>query len=535
MLKFKLRYFGDQPLEMPTPIPISPMYQVMSEEEAVEAEEYFYYMRRFYYILLKGIFINLTICLSGKDGPSVLFEGPPFLVVKLYERCMITCANYSEYWIRYVLFMEASRSMDLANNTIARATQVFAKRQPEIHLFAARFKEQNGDIPGSRAVYQLLHSRIFPRLLKSVIKHTNMEYRQGNKENAFSSYEQDIATKKAKEQSQMPMLFVQYSRFLYLDYRQKDPKVIVLDPPDAIQHVHNRQSMLQDVADLNISESHVLTSKELILVVDLKLSHNYIFHLEQLSISSYGAAKHFEFTVQDVLTMYRKITGKEYASTNQVTEKQMPVYQLLSKILYHVIDIQLKAEADTDKLFAQVTLLLESNVEHEEFCVESHLIFRVVVDMETSPILEASTSGRSAEEFCKAKALVVGRWGNFIKYTGKQFISCMVGFGEEHFFFLADLEKEKLDRGLDKLISLEYYYGNVQGDLEEVFMCYLFQLEYGLSLSLNNLAKGIMNIIGACPIQLNENMWEVINIYEFWDKLWKENEVEMRISPEDIL
>lgn len=28
----------------------------------------------------------------------------------------------------------------------------------------------------------------------------------------------------------------------------------VLDPPGAIQHVHNRQSMLQEVADLDLSD-----------------------------------------------------------------------------------------------------------------------------------------------------------------------------------------------------------------------------------------------------------------------------------------
>ncbi|KAG9440003.1 hypothetical protein H6P81_020168 [Aristolochia fimbriata] len=40
------------------------------------------------------------------------------------------------------------------------------------------------------------------------------------------------------------------------DYWQKHPEVTVLDPPNAIQHVHNRQSMLQDVADLNLSDSN---------------------------------------------------------------------------------------------------------------------------------------------------------------------------------------------------------------------------------------------------------------------------------------
>ncbi|KAG5083695.1 hypothetical protein JHK84_053733 [Glycine max] len=144
-------------------------------------------------------------------------EGDLSKIVKLYERCVIACANYPEYWIRYVLCMEASGSMDLANNVLARATQVFVKRQPEIHLFCARFKEQTGDIDGARAAYQLVHTETSPGLLEAIIKHANMEYRLGKMEDAFSLYEHAIAIEKGKEHSQtLPMLFAQYSRFVYL-------------------------------------------------------------------------------------------------------------------------------------------------------------------------------------------------------------------------------------------------------------------------------------------------------------------------------
>ncbi|CAI8587277.1 unnamed protein product [Vicia faba] len=40
------------------------------------------------------------------------------------------------------------------------------------------------------------------------------------------------------------------------DYRHKHPEVTILDPPDAIQHLLNRQSMLQNVAELNLSDCH---------------------------------------------------------------------------------------------------------------------------------------------------------------------------------------------------------------------------------------------------------------------------------------
>ncbi|PWZ53817.1 hypothetical protein Zm00014a_016290 [Zea mays] len=141
-------------------------------------------------------------------------------VIKLYERCVIACASYSEFWIRYVQCMEDKRSLDLANNALARATHVFVKKQPEIHLFSARFKELNGDIFGARAEYQHLYSDLCPGFLEAIVKHSNMEHRLGDKELSCSVYEKVIAAEKGKEQSQLlPTLLIQYSRFLFLVIR----------------------------------------------------------------------------------------------------------------------------------------------------------------------------------------------------------------------------------------------------------------------------------------------------------------------------
>lgn len=167
-------------------------------------------------------------------------------IVKLYERCLVACANYPEFWIRYILCMEASGSNDLVDNALARATQVFVKRQPEIHLFAARFKEQHGDIPGARAAYQLVHAEISPGLLEAIIDHANMERRLGNAEDAFSLYEQAIAIEKGKEHSQtLPMLFAQYSRFAYLacGNAEKARDILV----GALEHVQLSKPLLEAV------------------------------------------------------------------------------------------------------------------------------------------------------------------------------------------------------------------------------------------------------------------------------------------------
>ncbi|XP_039124424.1 auxin response factor 2A-like [Dioscorea cayenensis subsp. rotundata] len=60
------------------------------------------------------------------------------------------------------------------------------------------------------------------------------------------------------------------------------------------------------------------------------------------------------------------------ASTNQLADPQMPIYDNLpSKILCRVINVELKAEPDTDEVFAQVTLLPESK--QDENLVEKEI------------------------------------------------------------------------------------------------------------------------------------------------------------------
>ncbi|PIM99923.1 hypothetical protein CDL12_27575 [Handroanthus impetiginosus] len=54
------------------------------------------------------------------------------------------------------------------------------------------------------------------------------------------------------------------------------------------------------------------------------------------------------------------------ASTNQSADQQMPVYNLPSKILCRVVNVNLKAEPDTDEVFAQIILMPEPNQDENE-------------------------------------------------------------------------------------------------------------------------------------------------------------------------
>ncbi|XP_020402298.1 uncharacterized protein [Zea mays] len=52
--------------------------------------------------------------------------------VKLYERCLIPCANYSEFWIRYSEYVDAKGGREIANHALGRASSCFAKASHSI-------------------------------------------------------------------------------------------------------------------------------------------------------------------------------------------------------------------------------------------------------------------------------------------------------------------------------------------------------------------------------------------------------------------
>ena len=63
--------------------------------------------------------------------------------IKLYERCLIPCANYTEFWFRYVDFVESNGGRELANFALARASQTFVK----VYVITIAFVYQKEDEP----------------------------------------------------------------------------------------------------------------------------------------------------------------------------------------------------------------------------------------------------------------------------------------------------------------------------------------------------------------------------------------------------
>ncbi|XP_051133744.1 pre-mRNA-processing factor 39-2 isoform X3 [Andrographis paniculata] len=136
--------------------------------------------------------------------------------VKLYERCLIPCANYPEFWTRYVEFLESKGGRELALCALDRAAQLFLKNVPEIHLFSARFKEHLGDANGARAALLRVDAKTDASFIEKTMALSNIERRLGNFKAASAAYE--IALEAARERRRLHVLPTLYIQFAYLTF-----------------------------------------------------------------------------------------------------------------------------------------------------------------------------------------------------------------------------------------------------------------------------------------------------------------------------
>ncbi|GER26016.1 pre-mRNA-processing factor 39 [Striga asiatica] len=137
--------------------------------------------------------------------------------MKLYERCLIPCASYPEFWMRYVEFLNSKGGQELAISALDRATKIFLKNVPEIHLFNANFKEHIGDINGARAALSLCNMETDSSFISSVVTLANLERRLGNFSAATATYEKALKTAKEKRKAHLhPSLYLHFAQLTLL-------------------------------------------------------------------------------------------------------------------------------------------------------------------------------------------------------------------------------------------------------------------------------------------------------------------------------
>lgn len=120
-------------------------------------------------------------------------EGDYTRAVFLYERCLVTCAFYDEFWFRYARWMSShERKEEEVRNIYQRASTLFVPiSKPGIRLQYACFEETSGRPDLARDIHQAILDRV-PGHVETIISWANLERRQKGLEAAIEVYKAQI-------------------------------------------------------------------------------------------------------------------------------------------------------------------------------------------------------------------------------------------------------------------------------------------------------------------------------------------------------
>uniref|UniRef100_A0A8C8ICF0 Pre-mRNA-processing factor 39 n=1 Tax=Oncorhynchus tshawytscha TaxID=74940 RepID=A0A8C8ICF0_ONCTS len=127
-------------------------------------------------------------------------NGTPERVVVLFERCLIACALYEDFWMKYAKYLE-SYSIEGVRHVYKKACTIHLSKKPNIHLLWAAFEEQQGNIEEARGILKSLEELV-PGLAMVRLRRVSLERRHGNLEEAEALLSEAMASgKNASETS----------------------------------------------------------------------------------------------------------------------------------------------------------------------------------------------------------------------------------------------------------------------------------------------------------------------------------------------
>ncbi|KAF8533919.1 hypothetical protein BDD12DRAFT_758524 [Trichophaea hybrida] len=115
----------------------------------------------------------------------------------LYERCLVTCAFYDEFWYRYIRWMYAQDGKEEdVRNIYQRASMVFVPiSRPGVRLQYAVFEESQNRPDMARSVYESI-LELLPGNIETIVAWANFERRQGGLDAAIAVYRAQIESDK---------------------------------------------------------------------------------------------------------------------------------------------------------------------------------------------------------------------------------------------------------------------------------------------------------------------------------------------------
>jgi len=170
-------------------------------------------------------------------------QGIPKQTRVLFERCLIACALYEEFWMRYVRYLEESSAPETdIRDVYKRACCIHLQAKYRPHLSWAAFEEERGDCEKALEILGDVTSRV-ESCLEPWIQLAGVERRRGNINEAQEVYQRCLEQCRQREDKTIfAQVSLKFARFL---------SIFVSDSQKALE-------VLKEAQDFDNSNTNVL-------------------------------------------------------------------------------------------------------------------------------------------------------------------------------------------------------------------------------------------------------------------------------------
>ncbi|XKL64507.1 hypothetical protein PGB90_004593 [Kerria lacca] len=140
-------------------------------------------------------------------------EGNQERIILLFERCLIACALYEEFWIKFVEYLQLQPVVlvEKVREVFIRACTIHHTKKLNVHLKWAAFEETYANPVKAAEIIEEVE-KLCPNILVSMLRHINIFRRRSDYDKVCSLYEHYIKeTSEKKEISSS--LSIKYARF----------------------------------------------------------------------------------------------------------------------------------------------------------------------------------------------------------------------------------------------------------------------------------------------------------------------------------
>lgn len=240
-------------------------------------------------------------------------QGDRTRILVLFERCLIACALYDDFWLKLIRYLETQEDVALVEKTrdvYERACTVHHPDKPSLHLMWSSFEETNENSVKAAEVLDNLEA-VCPNVLQVAYRRINLERRRGNLEKCVELYEHYINSAKSKNIS--GSMAIKYARFCHKIKGDVDGAVAIL-----------KGALEKDTANTRVA----------LQMIDLALQRQKVNETEILEIMDSFMAREGIESEQKLLFAQRKVEFLEdFGSTAKgLQDAQRYLQVILAKV-----------------------------------------------------------------------------------------------------------------------------------------------------------------------------------------------------------